>query len=297
MTNVVLKNIKNTVILFSLTALLTIVYFYLASLNNSWVESILTLFLVFLGVFFIACVILFVKWCLYFKFSYYDDHKLSFSKGINKEVYFKCRDKEDEALLKMGAVYSITLTGANTEDGYINSLETNNFLDDEKKKYVRATLVSSWGIERKSELFSALDELVNDVSYVELNKSDFNHFKKLLQKNKLNLNVSLPKFSLRAFNLQRASLLLRDGLTCGMISMEEFDQYKSNIYEIFISEFSGFDDFIVPYLLGVYDFYLGPDANHFVFGVNRVNERMVGVGVLLEHNFFERDINSIVQIK
>lgn len=43
-----------------------------------------------------------------------------------------------------------------------------------------------------------------------------------------------------------------------------------------------FEDFIIDYFFGVYYFYLDPLSDVFVFGVNRVSERISGIKVLIE---------------
>lgn len=289
MRKIVLLNVRNTVVNVIIVA--SIFYLYTSLLLG---ESFNYLLIGLLLLFGFSLIVLIIKWLAFFYFTYLDKHILSYEKSINKNVHFRSRDEIDQKILRIGALYSITLTGANTENGYINSLETNDYSDLKKKEYIRATLKSSWDISSKNDLFYILDDLMDCSYMIQVNPADLMRFKKLLLKNDLNFEFSTVSFDLdpRPFNIQRAVILLRDALTCDMITFEEFDQHKY-IIDTFINDYfqdSSWDDFIVSYLLGVYDFYAGQKSQFFVFGINRINERMAGVKVLYDNHFYRNQI-------
>lgn len=282
MRKIVAKHIKNTLV--NVTVLLGIVHLYVSGILGKSCDLLLVGLLL---LFSISFTFLICKWVLFFYFSYFDTHKLSYDKGLNGNIHFECRDEIDQKLVKIGALYSITFTGAKTENGFINSIETNDYFDQEKKHYIRATLQSSWGISTKRQLLTVVDQLIIDDKTLQYDALDLIHFESMLKKNGLEFNFATAKLhTTKAISIQRAVVLLRDALTCDMITLEDFDTLRHDLAGRFNLDVT----FILDYLFGAYCFYLRHDSSFFVFGQNRVNERMAGVKVLMENFFFERPI-------
>ena len=84
-------------------------------------------------------------------------------------------------------------------------------------------------------------------------------------------------------------MLLRESLTCDLITIEEFEEFKVKLYNLINEEFETMEDFIIDYLIGVAYFY----ENKMIFGPVSVNERVNGVKILLENDYFNKDLNNL----
>ena len=78
-------------------------------------------------------------------------------------------------------------------------------------------------------------------------------------------------------------------MTCDLISREEFDIFKDQLYSLINEEFKSMEEFIIDYLIGVCYFY----ENKVVFGPVSINERANGIRVLIENDYFNKDLNNI----
>lgn len=255
-----------------------------------------------IGVFLIVLIINCVRWIavvcvkLIWKAS-----SISYEKALNRDIHFKCTDKITQFLVKVGALYSITeanIDKHNQEEkskkGFINCLEVRDYGSKDEKEMIFASLGASWDIEDKKGLFETVQQLMdqNNFTTTEFNIEQNQWFEKILKKNHLQFDSIKGKKSskhIAAFNLQRAVLLLREALTCDLISIEEFDRFKEELYSLINEEFKSMEEFIIDYLIGVCYFY----ENKVVFGPVSINERANAIRVLIENDYFNKDLNTI----
>lgn len=252
--------------------------------------------------FLVSVVVNVIKWVAFFAVPFiWKSSTISFEKAINKNIHFKCTDEISQFIVKVGALFSIseaTVDKHNKNEkgkkGFINCLEVRDYESKEEKKMVLASLGASWNIQTKNELYETLNQLIdeNNFSDVEFDINNNKWFVKMLEKENLKFENLKNKRSSKhqtAFNLQRAVLLLREALTCDLITIEEFEEFKTNIYNLIKKEFKSMEDFIIDYLIGVAYFY----EEKIIFGPVTINDRIKGIKILIENNYFDRDLNDI----
>ena len=294
------KTLKNHIMTTLLSIIIVVALFCLRELISTFLGY--KIYLIFMIPFAAAFIINLIKWISFFAVKFiWKSSEISFEKAINKNIHYKCTDEISQFIVKVGALFSITEANLNkhnkdekSKKGFVNCLEVRDYESKEEKEMILASLGASWDIQTKNQLYETLNELMDKGNFYstdfDINQNKW--FDKILKKNNLQFksikNKRISKHQ-AAFNLQRCVLLLRESLTCDLITIEEFEEFKVKLYNLINEEFETMEDFIIDYLIGVAYFY----ENKMIFGPVSVNERVNGVKVLFENDYFNKDLNNL----
>lgn len=294
------KHMKNT----GICILIVIGLYFIKSIMN--IKELRSLLNLFIGVFVVALVINLIRFVLIPLVKIiWKSQKLSYDRALNRNIHFYCQDEPTQFLIKIGSLFSITEATVNkhnknekSKKGFINCIETSDYNDAIEKERILLSLEASWDIENKYQLLKTVDSLLDTENFMEeeLNGQDFEWLKKRLDKHELKFETIQSKKTSNhtaAFNIQRAILLLREGLTCDLISLKEFEEYIGPLYKYIKNNFNTTEEFIVDYLIGVCYFY----KDKVVFGPSMIDERIEGIKILIDKNYFNQDLNLLVEEK
>ncbi|MCG8710164.1 DUF1266 domain-containing protein [Brenneria sp. 4F2] len=257
-----------------------------------------------LGVLFIFVILRFLLNIL-MNYNFKDDlPKISY--GVNNNVHHPIIDESDALVVKLSSLMDVCDMRKNLAEyarSYINSREAYSINKKKDKHGIIKNpaydyLVLSYDIDEKAKLVSFVEGLLN--SLPEENRPDvkskysdaistLDEFSEVtLTQLEKHHDTAIPFV---AFNLQRAAMLIRWGLTCNMLSDEEWEEYKKEIqsaYRLYFGD-AGFGKFIYDYLLAVYLF-------HAEDNLGMVRERLYGITELQKKDFFAlswQEINAL----
>lgn len=231
-----------------------------------------------------------------------------YSNALNKNVLYPLSDEQDALLIKMSNLLDITCTSNGRVEhsrAYVNSCEAYDAHIAPNKHGIRESsawdyLVLSYDIGERSELLNSVTTLLDSLPYVNspAPKSAFDKAVATVDQfataSGATLHTAHPHaIPDVAFNLQRAAMLVRWGLTCNMLEQSEWDAFKQQIWDAYQLYFAadGFDKFIYDYLIAVHDFHAKDD-------LHMVRERLFGLAELQKNDFFTftwQEINAIGQ--
>ncbi|AYH05020.1 DUF1266 domain-containing protein [Pectobacterium parmentieri] len=210
------------------------------------------------------------------------------SVGINRNAKYPCRDEKDALLVRISSLYSITSVGNGESKKYpnfINCIEECNLSEPDAVEGIKLALSASYDINTSGGLTRFIADLLDEENYSKQRNDDYkkplSHLYQLAEKTGANLKpVSEINNLTAAFNLQRAALLMRSGVTCGFLSIEEWDSLKDDVVRLMEQEFPSIDQFIHDYMLAVYLFHMDGSFSAFM-----ILERLYGLAIFQEHDY------------
>lgn len=214
--------------------------------------------------------------------------KIVYEKSINNNICFKSRDIVDEVIIKIESLHTISVQNLLSTKCYINSIETNDYRGVRERIETLNSLKECWGVGSKLELIEIIDLLLADEKEIE--GFDAKDFLEILSRNKIYIpKLKDKKYTMEAYNIQRAILVLREGLSCNLITLEEYNEIKLDIFQKIKKYFecSNLNEFIFEYLLGCYNFFI--NSNEVDDGIADAifDIRVEGIRVLLENHYFD----------
>ncbi|QTF08839.1 hypothetical protein HC231_13675 [Brenneria izadpanahii] len=266
-----------------------------------------TYFFWFFGFFFVVVILqLFFGILTNYNFK---DGMPKISNGINNDVRYPLMDESDALVVKLSCLMDVGDMRNNRVEharSYINSREayTVNKKTNELGIICNSAydyLVLSYDIDTKTKLINFVRGLLS--SLPEENRPDvksiFSDAISILDKFSAVTLTQLEKhhnttIPFVAFNLQRAAMLVRWGLTCNMINDEEWNLFKKEIqdaYQLYFGD-TGFGKFIYDYLIAVYLF-------HAENNLGLIRDRLYGITELQKNNFLSlswEEINSLAPV-
>lgn len=265
---------------------------YDAMMSMAWVGNIFVGFVIFLGVFSLGRTILKQRAISKTKADNND-----IKAGINHNIVHPCKDEIDVLLVKLGSLYSISDVGNGNKSGknYINSIEECDTHNPEMIDSQKITLDVSYGIDNKKNLENTLIELLDPRNFGRedstLYTSQLDHLSVLAKRCGIELLPSQKSVNISAaFNLQRAAMLMRSGIACGFLTMQEWNELKKSLFYHVNQQFSSMDELINDYLLAIYLFYT---SEYSIQGPSRIIGRLYGIAELKRCNYFEWDISEM----
>ncbi len=300
------KDIEVLLRTFALISVVIITWIFLPGLLETYIsrdiyDAVMSMALVgniFVG--FILCLGIFVLGRTLLKqraLSTTKAHDNNIKEGINHKIAHPCRDEMDVLLVKLGGLYSISDVGNGNKSGknYINSIEKCDIHNSEMIDSLKISLSVSYDIDNKKELYSTLIELLDPRNFgredATLYASQLDHLSALAKRCGIELFPSKKSVNISAaFNLQRAAMLMRSGISCGFLTMQEWDELKKNLCTHVQEQFSSLDELINDYLLAVYLFYT---TEYSILGPSRIMERLYGITELKRCNYFGWDITEM----
>lgn len=224
-----------------------------------------------------------------------------FRLGINPNISHPCEDENDALLVKMGSLMSITSTGNGNNKKYpsfINCIEERNMSEKDARERVKDWLTCSYDIENKQQLENFITSLIDSSHpHAENNvqhQKELDHLYLLADKTGVQLNRTYTSNNANsAFNLQRAAMLSRWGVTLDWISAEQWNNFKEKISQKMQDQFESMDKFIHDYMLAVYSFHHSADSSSQFMIV----ERLYGLAELQKHNYFALTAEQLTQLK
>ncbi|KAA8996624.1 DUF1266 domain-containing protein [Affinibrenneria salicis] len=211
------------------------------------------------------------------------------TEGINKNVKYPCRDEKDALLIKISGLYSITAAGngKNTNHpNFINSIEECDLTNPDSVDLIRNSLLGSYDIKTSDQLKHFIYSLLDEESYEKTHHTDYQQQLSHLYRLAASAGAEITPVSdmtniNAAFNLQRAALLMRTGMTLGLLTQEEWDALKNTLAQLIEENFPSLDAFIHDYMLAVYLFY-----QEGMMGASMIRERLYGLATLQQNNYF-----------
>lgn len=262
---------------------------YDAVMSMAWVGNIFVGFVIFLGIFSLGRTMLKQRALSTTKADNND-----IKAGINHSIVHPCKDDMDMLLVKLGSLYSISDVGNGSKSGknYINGIEECDTHNSEMIESKKITLSVSYDIDNKKNLDETLIEFLDPRNFARedatLYASQLAHLSVLAKRCGIELLASQKSVNISAaFNLQRAAMLMRSGIACGFLTMQEWDELKKTLYSQVHEQFSSMDELINDYLLAVYLFYT---SEYSILGPSRIMGRLYGIAELKRCNYFEWNI-------
>ncbi|MFE8100062.1 DUF1266 domain-containing protein [Brenneria goodwinii] len=209
--------------------------------------------------------------------------------GINKNPKYPCRDEKDALLVKISGLYSITATGNGknkNHPNFVNSIEECDLDNPTAVDLIKNALSGSYDIETDEQLKCFIYSLLDEDNYGKTHHANYQkqlaHLYRLAGKTGADITPVSDMANVdSAFNLQRAALLMRSGVTLGMLTLDEWNALKNILAQRLEENFSSLDEFIHDYMLAVYLFH-----HEGAMGASMILERLYGLATLQENNYF-----------
>lgn len=249
--------------------------------------------------FLMSIVIIKLIWKLFLLYSIKPTDNL-FHVGINHNIVHPCKDENDALLVKMGSLMSITSAGNGENKKYpdfINCLEERNLAEKEACETIKDWFACSYDIEDEQQLESFLESLLDSEYFHEEDNAQYQtelmHLYQLADKTGVKLTRNYASNNMNAaFNLQRAAMLLRWGVTLEWISLEQWNELKERISQLMHHQFESMDKFVHDYMLAVYVFHHNAESSSQFMIV----ERFYGLAELQKHHYFELTAEQLTHL-
>lgn len=176
-------------------------------------------------------------------------------KMLNKKIQFQFNTEKESFSSVAESFYMITETEGTTGHCYINSLEVTDLDNQEAVNDLNNSLGASWDINSNRDAINQIKALIESAEkYPEVKISEIMTIKEIEDYRKYISSYQLTILlkgseAISAFNLIRASWLVRASFSCGYLNEFQAREYITKISHLIRQQFSSWEELAASYLV------------------------------------------------